>query len=548
MAKTTNNTKKTKEPEVHRVLVEIRVTDSHLNAEASILASSLDLVELEIDSEYIPIPMEPSNSELAAEMASQGETSVVIAGKVKEDDREALEQNPKVIKIWSDAPISPFLDSTMIEEENTEVKSQMELVPQEAFGSCPIGTCDCNSRTPKGNMATVRDYLGVDRIHNLGIRGRGIVVGVLDSGITAIGRTLKAGEIPSRLIPNVIDGWPTADWGTESSDWGYHGNMCSTDVLGMAPEARLYDLRISGGNSQGTVGNALQAFQWAINRFRRDGTPHILSNSWGIFQRSWYSDYAENPEHPFTRKVVEAINTGIIVLFAAGNCGGTCPDNRCGSENGPGKSIWGANGHPFVMTVGAANTQGQFIGYSSQGPAALDPFKPDFLSISHFTGYNISDSGTSAATPIAAGVVALFKQRNRRASQFDIKAGLKQTARDLGSAGWDQHAGSGIINAWTAFNHPRITGARPPVRRPFTGVQFRGTLRANQTTCWFTFKWPAHWHVLWHAMSLTPGTKIKWNIRTERANEKHITYWICITNVSNKTTKVEGRYAVLGSR
>ncbi|WP_238857731.1 S8 family peptidase [Poritiphilus flavus] len=546
MAKTTKTTRKKKEPEVHRVLVELRVPDSHLGADANIMASSLDLVELEIDADYIPVPMEPSDALLAAEMAAQREASVVIAGMVKDDDRKALEENPRVIKVWSDATISPFYDSEVIQEEETEVETHLELVPQESFGTCPIGTCDCNSGTPKGNMATVRRYLGVDRIHNLGIRGRGIVVGVLDSGITAVGRTLKPGERPTRLIPNVIGGWP-ADWGTESSDWGYHGNMCSTDVLGMAPEARIYDLRISGGSSPATVGNALQAFQWAINRFRRDGTPHILSNSWGIFQRSWYRDYAENPEHPFTRKVVEAINTGIIVLFAAGNCGGTCPDGRCGSENGPGKSIWGANGHPFVMTVGAANTRGQFIGYSSQGPAALDPYKPDFLSISHFTGYFRSDSGTSAATPIAAGVVALFKQRNPRASQFDIKAGLKLTARDMGTAGWDQHAGSGIINAWTAFNHPRVRGTRPPTQRPFTGVQFRGTLRPNQTARWFTFNWPAHWHVFWHAMSLTSGTKIRWNVRTERANDNYITYWISITNLSNRSARVEGRYAVLGS-
>lgn len=33
----------------------------------------------------------------------------------------------------------------------------------------------------------------------------------------------------------------------------------------------------------------------------------------------------------------------------------------------------------------------QFVGYSSQGPAALDPDKPDFCSITHFTGFSTSD-------------------------------------------------------------------------------------------------------------------------------------------------------------
>ncbi len=546
MAKSTKkDSKPADDLKKQRVLVELRVPKRDLNSSPMSIASSLNLSQLDIDSDFEMIPMEPSDPEIAAQMASAREASLIIAGTVNEEDKEALEKNPKVIKVWSDAPISPF-GTTELEVEERETENALELVAQDAFGTCPIGTCDCNSGTPKGDLATVRHYLGVDRIHSQGIRGRGVVVGVLDSGITAAGRTLKRGETPARQIPNVIGGWP-ADWGTESSDWGYHGNMCATDVLGMAPEAQLYDLRISGGGSPATVSNALQAFQWAINQFRRDGTPQVLTNSWGIFQRAWYADYATNPEHPFTRKVVEAINTGIVVLFAAGNCGGTCPDGRCGTENGPGKSIWGANGHPFVMTVGAANTEGQFIGYSSQGPAALDAFKPDFLSISHFTGYFNSDSGTSAATPIAAGVAALFKQRNSRASQFDIKAALKLTARDIGPSGWDQHAGAGIINAWEAFNHARITGTRLPSRRPFTGVQFRGSLRAGQTVCWFTFNWPAQWHVFWHAMSLTDSTKIKWNIRTERSDDSHVTYWVCITNVSDRTAQVEGRYAVLGS-
>ncbi|NAS10532.1 hypothetical protein GTQ38_00870 [Flavobacteriaceae bacterium R33] len=72
-------------------------------------------------------------------------------------------------------------------------------------------------------------------------------------------------------------------------------------------------------------------------------------------------------------------------------------------------------------------------------------------------------------------------------------------------------------------------------------------MRPNQTARWFTFNWPAHWHVFWHAMSLTSGTKIRWNVRTERANDNYITYWISITNLSNRSARVEGRYAVLGS-
>jgi subtilisin family serine protease len=104
-----------------------------------------------------------------------------------------------------------------------------------------------------------------------------------------------------------------------------------------------------------------------------------------------------------------------------------------------------------VITVGAVNKNEQLVGYSSQGPGALDPNKPDFCSVTHFQGFFASDSGTSAATPIAAGVVALLKQANSSLSQEEVKAVLKSTAKDIGPAGWDQHSGAGIIRASEAY-------------------------------------------------------------------------------------------------
>src|SRR5688572_25587940 len=45
-----------------------------------------------------------------------------------------------------------------------------------------------------------------------------------------------------------------------------HGNMCSTDVLGMAPNAQIYDIRISDGATiAATISNALAGVNWAIN-------------------------------------------------------------------------------------------------------------------------------------------------------------------------------------------------------------------------------------------------------------------------------------------
>jgi serine protease AprX len=422
------------------VLVEMRVPKNQGLLGASQMLAGMNIASFQLDRSYEPVSVTP-NSEQAANLLASNEETVIVRGVVAENKIQELEAQPNVIKVYKDTRIAPF-NPVLLE------KTELDLIaPTDSSAGCPIGTCDCSAIIPKGTIADVATYFGVDKIWAAGYKGQGIVVGVVDGGITAEGRPFVVGET-IRRIPNVIGG-PAYDWGTVARAWGEHGNMCATDVLGMAPEAKLYDCRISDGDS---ISNALRVFDWAIKQYQTDGTPHILTNSWGIYQKSWDEFYATNIDHPFTRKVVEVINLGILVLFAAGNCGGTCPSDRCGGDTGPGKSIWGANGHPMVMTVGAVNKDEQFVGYSSQGPAALDPNKPDFCSITHFKGYFGCDNGTSAATPIAAGVVALLKQAKPSVTQDEVKNALKSTAKNIGEPGFDQHSGAGIIQAKLAFD------------------------------------------------------------------------------------------------
>lgn len=417
-----------------KVIIEIKTNKGLSKEDIFISSTELEKVGLRLDKGYTPISIRPSEED-EIKINNQSEEVYCIRGEIDEKLISELEKLPNVIAVYLDTPIEPFSDN---------LTEQVFIEKSDINGVCPIPPCDCQPSVPKGRLVQILGQIGVIDIWKQGYMGEGIVIGIVDGGIKALGR------IPDGKLGRVIGGWP-ADWGTRA-DWNEHGMMTATDAMVTAARSELYDIRISdAGSITGVISNALAGFEWAIREYRISGRPLVLSNSWGIYRESWDPNYARNPNHIFTRKVVEALNEGILVLFSAGNCGGTCPDNRCGSDIGPGKSIWGANGHPSVMTIGAVNSRYEFIGYSSEGPAALDYDKPDFCSISHFTGYFNSDTGTSAACPVAAGVVALLKQVNQNLSQNDLKQLIKQTAYDIGPAGWDIHSGAGVMQPYEAY-------------------------------------------------------------------------------------------------
>lgn len=84
--------------------------------------------------------------------------------------------------------------------------------------------------------------------------------------------------------------------------------------------------------------------------------------------------------------------------------------------------------------------------------------------------------------------------------------------------------------------------------QPLCGVQWRGTLGPGASNRWFTWGWPATWHVLWTIMptSVRPGApQVGWQVAVERAGPEHATYWITVANRTSATLDFEGRYCIL---
>lgn len=146
----------------------------------------------------------------------------------------------------------------------------------------------------------------------------------------------------------------------------------------------------------------------------------------------------------------------------------------------------------------------------------------DYTSIMHYGPTAFSRNGQPTIVPLQSGVT--IGQRNTLSS--------------------------GDIAAIRAM-YPNLESSRT-----WMGVQFRGTVRANRTQCWFTHSWPAYWHVDWTVVPLSPprdaGAQIEWKVSVTRQSDTApgygglLKYFICIKNLVNYDVTVEARYHVIG--
>lgn len=391
--------------------------------------------------------------------------SVVVAAQVERSQLDALAKRSGV-KVWPNSKLDQFgchctdkAHSHNMLETHQPVSDLAQLLgvdddfAEHPFDAAPsAGGVDCRPFLPGVTRSVIRILLGVSRVWRNGYRGQNIVVGIIDEGVNG------------QVYP-VVGGYSGTNAPTPGSALiTSHGSMVAADILVAAPGAKLYDYPFLAGAS---TASALTMFQAVLDQRRQNGTPHLTNNSYGFYgyppQASSPNHEVWNINHPIHRKVREVIASGAPCFFAAGNCGADCPSGKCRPEaTGPAQSIRGSNSLPEVISVAAVNSRHQRIGYSSQGPGGFDANKPDVAAYSHFFGNfgpgrpggNATpfDNGTSAASPLAAGVGALLMSAIPGLTPMRLKAALIQGATNLGVPGWDSDTGAGVINAAVAYN------------------------------------------------------------------------------------------------
>ena len=272
---------------------------------------------------------------------------------------------------------------------------------------------------------------------NTGYDGSGTTVAIIDTGIDGAHASLDdQDDDPETNDPKVIAFYdpvnnPSLTNGTEVfpyDDQG-HGSHCAGTTAGtgaptyenpgMAPQAKLVGVKVLDSGGSGSFAVVMAGMQWTIdNRYQYN--IRVASMSLGAFG---IIEWQSSEEDSVNRMANEMVYNDITLFIAAGNSAGR------GTIGTPGSA-------EDAITVGALDKDSSIAAYSSQGPTEENRVKPniayvgsDVMSVAHNTGDGYTAfSGTSMATPGAAGVAALMLQANPALSPFEVRNFMQETA------------------------------------------------------------------------------------------------------------------------
>jgi serine protease AprX len=351
-----------------------------------------------------------------------------------------------------------------------------------------------------------------------GYDGAGVGVAVIDSGIatwhddlTYLGSNPNVKVVGGQRVSKFVDFVNGRLTPYDDNGHGTHvsgiiaGNGYDTlgARAGIAPAANIVSLKVLDGSGRGFISNVIAALEWTIVN-RAAHNIRVVNVSVGAAVTESYNT------DPMTLAAKRVVDAGVVVVTAAGNLG---------RDRVTGKTVYGAitapANAPWVLTVGAYSHEGtlprhddKVAVYSSRGPTAIDyAAKPDIVATGSAivslaapgslmystksayllkgllpTTYKpyLSLSGTSMASPVVAGAVALMLQANPKLTPNLVKAILQYTAQEYQYDALTQ--GAGFLNIKGAVDLARF------LKSPQAGQVYPSNKAWSKTILWGNHK------------------------------------------------------------
>ncbi|KAJ6226116.1 neuroendocrine convertase 1 [Anaeramoeba flamelloides] len=316
------------------------------------------------------------------------------------------------------------------------------------------------------NTGQFSSRVGIDAnvkpVWDEGNLGSGVVVAVVDDGLLSSHEDIS----PNFLSEYSYDFCNDKDDPSPTDDENSHGTACggvccgandgNTCGVGAAPEAQIVGRSVLCGATTSEFAQALGDNCESI---------HVSTNSWGPSGCDSSSCYFFSASYVEENAIIECSEIGrsglgTIYLFAAGN----------EREDGGDVNQYGLTKLPQVITVAAIGPSGSIAYYSNEGSGILvSATSSGYNKEDQYTGIRTTTTGsttscttgfggTSSATPLVAGVVALILSENPQLTYWDIQGILIESARHIETddESWQENGaeyyyshdyGFGLVNA-----------------------------------------------------------------------------------------------------
>ncbi len=285
-----------------------------------------------------------------------------------------------------------------------------------------------------GWAATQLHQLDLDRLHEAGFQGMGVIIAVIDTGFLLSHPAFHNPSMPMNVLGqwDFVDNDPQVFPGPDDTpDFHEHGSLvlgalaanAPGELMGSAPEAGYILLRAEDDATEYFLEE-----RWfvAALEFAEAHGADIVSSSLVL-----YEGYGPGDVDGATSVMAQGWNlatgNGIIGLQGGGNSGHD-RDPRTHHLLPPA-------GAPQVITVGAVDSEGEVAVFSSDGLPVQGAVKPELLALGRGTatispyekGAYTTSAGTSMATPVLAGGVACLLQAHPNWSVKEVREALFQS-------------------------------------------------------------------------------------------------------------------------
>jgi serine protease AprX len=343
-----------------------------------------------------------------------------------------------------------------------------------------------------------------------GITGKGVDVALIDSGVAPVQGLTKPGKVvngPDLSFESQSDGLRYLDTyghgthmagiiaGRDDAILAGREEKDQTNYMGIAPDARILNVKVAASNGATDVSQVLAAIDWVVQHRNDNGlNVKVLNLSFGTDSRQSYV------LDPLAYAAEVAWRKGIVVVVAAGN-------------NGYGNTQLNDPAYdPFVIAVGASDPKNtpwdtrddSVPDWSERGDNVRNP---DLVAPgAHVVGLRdpnsfidqaapagrvgnsrfFKGSGTSQAAAVVSGAVALIEQQRPGITPDQVKKLLTSTTTRLANA--DARAqGSGQLDMDKLWKTPTPSAVlSTQAFQPSTGLgsleAARGSVHVVDTT------------------------------------------------------------------